>query len=237
MATPDPRLADRRRPYRPSHRPAINRVGGWLRVGLADVQLIRYALVTVAGLKAADVALRGGDVLTGGWAVAALLMVRWPAVGALAVATLGFGSNLVDVPSNHQTLIGWVGLIFAVGGDDRCALLRLLAGSVYGFAVANKVAGGTFITGGSFAHGVAWPAVPIEWLAVGGLVAQVWLVWGIWRRHWTALPVAAAFHVGVVALMSTDPAQLVRLVVFNGLMLFLVLVTAQPGSGQRFEGS
>lgn len=223
----------RRRP-RPTDDPPSHPADDWrsrlVRVGLADVQL---ALVAAAGFKALDVALRTGSPLAVGWLVAGWLTVRYR-LGVAAVAVMGFGSNLVDVPSNHQTLIGWVGLAtLLLSGRQLDVALRVTAGSVYAFAVANKIAGGAFLTGAAFVHGIAWSPVPVAWFGIGALIIQVWLVWAVWRRDWTALPLAAVFHLGVVVFMSADPVQALRLGVFNGLMLWLVFRASQPCSGSR----
>lgn len=117
-------------------------------MGLADVQRVAAAgLATAVLLKAAETWLRTGRAgITAAWLIAASITFFRPVFGGAVVAVLGFGSHWFDYPTNHATLLGWVGAILAVSPTtDLRATLKLLTGVVYGFAVANKLVAGVFL--------------------------------------------------------------------------------------------
>lgn len=199
-------------------------------MGLADVQLIRWAVPGVAAVKSVDVLLRGEPVLLAAlWAFACVSAVVWPRRGAAAVAAVAFGSSLLFEPSNHTTLFGVVAAaVWLFDGDDLRQVLRIQAVVVYLFASVHKVAGGRFLTGASIAYQTWWDAAPVQAMAIGALAAQLFLVWAIVRREWVGVPVAVALHVGIVVGMSTTIAQVLRLSAFNGLMVLLVAAAVRP---------
>lgn len=226
MATPDPRVADRRRPYRPAHRSARRRASGWLRVGLADVQL---ALAVFAGLTAVEMRLLGRPLWMLLFAAAAGSAVV-SRVGLHAVAVVALAYNLLSGgPSNHVALLFWTSAAAGlVSGRDFRSVLRVLVAVVYGFAVANKLVGGVDLV---TAHLVTRGGLPEQlagMAAVGAVVVQAFLAWAVIRGHWTALPIAVGLHAGIVVVMSRTLLEWVAMVAFNGLMVWVVCLLREP---------
>lgn len=224
MASPDPRVADRRRPYRPAHRSALRRASGWLRVGLANVHL---ALAGFAGLAAVEMWLAGRPLWMLLFATSAAFGF-YSRLGVWVVAAAALAHNLVGgAPSNHVALLFWAALAVAsLTGDDLRRTFRVLVASVYGFAVANKLVGGVDLLAQHIHIRGGLPAELAAVGAVGAVAVQAYLVWAVLRKHWTALPVAAALHVGITVTMSNNLHEWVAMASFNGLAVWVVYAAA-----------
>lgn len=199
-------------------------------MGLADVQLIRWSLVLVALAKALDVVARDSPAVYGwGWlAVAGVAAVRTRA-GCLAVAGMGAASNIWFEASNHTLLILWVGLIGALlDPDDIPRVAQVLAVTVYVFASAHKVVGGSFLTGGHIADRFFWDGAPVREMAYAAVASQIALAVLVAVRTPWAIPLAVALHVGIVVVMSNQVGHYLRLGGFNGLMIVLVVLATRP---------
>ncbi|HEY1117953.1 MAG TPA: hypothetical protein VGE43_09620 [Acidimicrobiales bacterium] len=199
---------------------------------MADVQLIRWTLVLVAAAKAADVAVRDDPTRYGwGWAAAAALAAVTVRPGCFAVAAMGAASNIWLEGSNHTLLIMWVGLIVAVlDPDDIPPVAQVLAATVYVFASAHKVIGGSFLTGGHIADRFFWDGAPVQAMAYAAVASQIGLaVLVVLRSRW-AIPLAVGLHVGIVVVMSNQLGHYLRLSGFNGLMIVIVLVATRAGT-------
>ncbi|MFP5321983.1 MAG: hypothetical protein ACLGIC_09065 [Acidimicrobiia bacterium] len=198
---------------------------------MADVQLIRWALVAVAALKVVDVVLRDDPaVLALGWLAAAVAGARAPRAGCLAIAAMGATSNLFLEASNHTTLVLWAGLLVAVLRPvDVPDVARLLVVVVYAFATANKLLFGHFLDGGYIAARFFWEGAPFRLMAIGAVVGQLTLAVLVALRLRLAIPLSVLLHVGIVVTMSSELAHVLRLGGFNGLMVVLVVVATRNG--------
>jgi hypothetical protein len=213
-------------------------------------------------LKAVDLIVRLEPAGILGFALGAV----WAAAGAalsIGVARRTACATLVvlvaaitavpELHNQHLWLIGWIAAGLAV--LDAAPLrwfLRAQVTIVYGFAALAKLTP-WWLDGSVLAAtaGQRW-AVPmpvwalIAWLTVA---TEGWLAVGLWfeRTRRASVLLGACLHVGIVLAMSTGATSLVRMLVFNGLMVVLYLpflrwrddpysaITGGPGSADELE--
>ena len=182
--------------------------------------------------KAADVFVRDDPAVYGwGWLAAAAVPAVVTRPGCLSVAAMGAASNVFLEGSNHTLLIMWAGLLVAVlDPEDVPRVAQVLAVTVYVFASAHKVIGGSFLTGGHIADRFFWDGAPVRAMAYAAVAAQIGLALLVALRTRWAIPLAVALHVGIVVVMSNQLGHYLRLGGFNGLMIVLVVVAARAGS-------
>lgn len=208
---------------------------------MADVLVtwFRWILAGIAAVKVVDAWISVDPATAVAWFAASALLVRYERVGAGLVAVLGLGGASIGQPSmgSHAVLIGSVGLLVAVFGDEwsRWHLIRLQVTVVYLFAGLSKVVSG-FLSGDVIALRQPWLPAP-QVLAVGAVVVEVWLALAVWRRWRAAVPVAAVLHVGIVAAWTINHLQFLELLAFNGLTLaMVVLVVTRSPAGPEAPG-
>lgn len=189
---------------------------------MADVQLI---LLGLFALRAVDAWKDMGPLGAILWvaACAAPLVDRR---GWLVLAVVAFGcwaGSDYEMQSNHVILVAWVALIMGLfTGRDRIDLLRWQAVVVYVFATVNKL-NPVFLGGHVLAlSDVPMPLVPMSFAAV---VTEAVMAWAVWARHWIALPLAVALHVGITVAMGNHLVGWLMLASFNGTLLALVWVS------------
>lgn len=182
--------------------------------------------------KAADVVVRDSPAQYGwGWLAAAGVLAVSVRPGCLAAAAMGATSNVVFEASNHTLLIMWVGLIGALlDPDDIPRVAQVLAVTVYVFASAHKVIGGSFLTGGHIADRFFWDGAPARAMAYAAVASQLALAVLVAMRTRWAIPLAVALHVGIVIVMSNEVGHYLRLGGFNGLMIVLAAIAVPAGA-------
>ena len=186
----------------------------------------------VALAKAADIVVRDDPARFGwGWLAAAGVAAVATRPGCLAVGAVGFASNVWLEGSNHTLLIMWVGLIGAVLlPEDVPRVSQVLAVTVYVFASAHKVIGGSFFDGAHIASRFFWDGAPVRAMAYAAVASQLGLAVLVALRTRWAVPLAVALHVGIVVVMSNQIGHVLRLGGFNGLMIVLVVIATRVGS-------
>lgn len=182
--------------------------------------------------KAADIVVRDSPAQYGwGWLAAAGIAAVSARPGCLAVAAMGATSNVFFEASNHTLLIMWVGLIGALlDPDDIPRVAQVLAVTVYVFASAHKVLGGSFLTGGHIADRFFWDGAPVRAMAYAAVASQIGLAVLVALRTRWAIPLSVALHGGIVIVMSNQLGHYLRLGGFNGLMIVLVVIATQSGT-------
>lgn len=166
-----------------------------------------------------------------GWLAAAGVALVRARPGCLAVAAMGAASNVFFEASNHTLLIMWVGLIGALlDPDDIPRVAQVLAVTVYVFASAHKVIGGSFLTGGHIADRFFWEGAPVRAMAYAAVASQIALAVLVAVRTRWAIPLAVGLHAGIVVVMSNEVGHYLRLGGFNGLMIVLVVIATRAGT-------
>lgn len=189
-------------------------------------------MLVVALGKAADIVVRDSPAQYGwGWVAAAGVLAVSARPGCLAAAGMGAASNVFFEASNHTLLIMWVGLIGALlDPDDIPRVAQVLAVTVYVFASAHKVIGGSFLTGGHIADRFFWDGAPVRAMAYAAVASQAVLAVLVAVRTRWAIPLAVALHGGIVIVMSDQVGHYLRLGGFNGLMIVVVVIAVQAGA-------
>jgi hypothetical protein len=125
----------------------------------------------------------------------------------------------------------WVGLIGALlDPEDIPRVAQVLAVTVYVFASAHKVIGGSFLTGGHIADRFFWEGAPVRAMAYAAVASQIALAVLVAVRTRWAIPLAVGLHVGIVVVMSNEVGHYLRLSGFNGLMIVLVVIATRAGT-------
>lgn len=188
---------------------------------MADVHV---TLAVFTGLKALLMVAEQRPMWAVVWALGSVTASRAPWTVVLIAAM----DLWVGVPYNHVALLLWTASIVWLTGGDR-STFGVLAISVYGFATLNKLVAGTGLVA---SHLVTRGGIPVEIapaVAVAAVLTQTFLVWAVWRRHWTASWVAAGLHAGITITMSHSAADWLAMGLFNGLMVWIVWYLVKLG--------
>ena len=203
-----------------------------------DARLLRlFGLIVLA--KTVDFAARGAALwLVAAWLAAGAFVYlgyRWalPAVTVLTAVAFAAGFQ-----NQHMWLLLWLPVTFLVGSEDRRWLWRWQTTILYGYAVVAKITP-DYLSGRRIEAALGdIPAFVVVALALGGLAAEAFLAFGLWRWPW-AKWVGVAFHVSVVATMTTGPVHTLRLAVFGALVLLMYegFTPARPAMGEHQPSS
>lgn len=194
----------------------------------------------LVALKTIDLAVRAvkvvgtpaGLALALVWCSLAVLLYLDPSrrapAGGLTVMVVIVGLLGTKMWNQHLWLIGLIALgIAALDGPALVLYLKWQATVVYGFAAMAKFT--PWFLDGSVLAGTAgnrWALVP-DWgwtfLGILTVAVEAGLAVALWMPRWRRLAatVGALFHLGIVVTMASGATSLVRMIVFNGLLVAL----------------
>lgn len=215
--------------------------------------VFRYVFAALCFGKAVDIATRGPEIIGATpaqgiaalWAVAAVGLalnykVKLCAGVIIVLAAAVSVLSRLDMYNQHIYLIASICAILIID-QSVPTLLKAQLSIAYGFAALTKIneafLSGTVVYVSAVQRPVWDQAVRIEptvplliAISAAAICVEAFLAAGFWfrRTKYVALIVGLGFHVGMLILMSSDVASLLRLSIFGFLMVCLYIPFFQP---------